>query len=98
MQKLLTVFMILALLIAAGVLFVSQRYEVVLTSKDNIIVFDRLTTSFIEKNAKGEWERKPLKKGEIFMGFSSEDSGKKPTGITTPQPEPQPKPKPDLKI
>jgi hypothetical protein len=99
MQKILMVLLILALLAAAGVLFISQRYEAIGTKAEDLIVFDRLKCSFIEKNIKGEWEAKPLKKGEIFMevgpDMKGQGPGKQDTGSKSST---QPQPKPDLKI
>ena len=100
MQKLLTFVLIIVLLIIGGVLFLTQRYKIIGTNSSNALIFDSVKCSFIEKNAKGEWEEKELKKGEVFIGF--EQNKKENTGtsqpMTTPESKPQPKPKPELKI
>lgn len=100
MQKILLVLLILAVLAAAGVLFISQRYEAIGTTSDDLVVFDRLKCAFIEKNIKGEWEAKPLKKGEIFMevGPDMKDQGSGKPDAGSSRPSAQPQPKPDLKI
>ena len=96
MQKFLTFVLLIAVLSACAILFIALRYEAIVAGNGRVIIFDKFTTSFIEKNAKGEWEKSSLKKGKIDIGFSTEEQSVEPSGVEKPKEEQ--KPKPEFKI
>ena len=93
MSKLLSFILIIAMILVGVVVFITQRYQAIGTNSDDLIVFDKLNCSFIQKNEKGEWEEKSVKKGKILIDYASPEEGEKPAGVPS-----KTKPKPDLKI
>lgn len=92
MQKLLSMLLIIVLLIVGGVLFLRDRYQAIGTGAGDLIVFDRLKGTFIQKNSKGEWEEQNVKAGEIFIDFESKGKEREKGGDKAPAV------KPDVKI
>ena len=99
MEKALILILILVMIGVGLVLFMTQRYQAVETGAQDLIIFDRIKCSFIEKNAKGEWEEQSVKAGEISMEFP--ETVKEKPEINAPvktQKPTKPKPRPKLEI
>ena len=94
MQKLLTLLLIIVLVLLGAIVFMTQQYEVIGTNAKDLIIFNRIKCSLIQKNVKGEWEETDLKAGKIDVDFK-ETEDKSAIGET---PVKVPVKKPELKI
>jgi len=100
MDKFLSLLLIIALLFTGAIILLTQRYEAIVANK-KVIIFDRLTSSFIEKDAKGEWKKREITAGDFNISFTPQT--RKPAIKQKPvlPPEKQEKPakkEPDFKI
>ncbi len=98
MNKFLSLLLIIALLALAFVIIITQRYETIVAG-GKVIIFDKITTTFIEKDAKGKWKRREISAGEFKINFSpAENNLNEPENNEQPPIEKPVKKKPDFKI